>query len=116
MAWGFDRGEMMTERPISLLVSVIAMGLMVTGFVTSVLQGVPVNLASVAGTPLRAFLKPAQLATGPAAMSAGIILLSLLPSVRVLLACWRYIRDRDLRNLLVGIAVLAELFLALLTH
>ena len=107
---------MITERPISLLVSVIAMALMVTGFAISILQGVPGDLTSIAGTPLGAFLNPAQLATGPAAMSAGIILLSLLPSVRVLLACWRYIRDRDLRNLLVGIAVLTELYLALLTH
>ena len=42
-------------------------------------------------------------------MSAGVILLSMLPAIRVVLAIWLYLRSRDLLNTAGALVVFLEL-------
>lgn len=101
---------------IARIVSIAAVTSMLFGFAASVARGVPADIAGVRGVPVAAFLAPQRLSLSLAAMCAGIILLSLLPGVSVLLACWRYMLGRDFGSFLIGLLVLIELCFGILTH
>jgi hypothetical protein len=69
-------------RKVSLVVSLLALGLMVGGMIEALNDGISLT-AATAVIPVSAFRHSAQAPRGLAVMSAGIILLVLLPGVRV---------------------------------
>ena len=98
-------------RTISLAISLISLGLMGFGLADVLLHGASLSLPGMAAlSPL--MLKTGQIPLGLAAMSAGIVLLSLLPIVRVLLALSLYVQSRQLLNLLVALLVFIELLVS----
>ncbi|MGE0826190.1 MAG: DUF1634 domain-containing protein [Candidatus Binatia bacterium] len=100
-------------QKVSMLVSVIALGLMVVGFLDLVVSGTSVTIPGGSVLSLPALAHPGQAPISLVAMSAGIILLALLPSVRVVLALRLYLRRRDVLNALVALVVLLELLLSM---
>ena len=66
------------------------------------------SLPGLAVLPLPALVHPLQEPLSLDAMSAGIVLLALLPSARVLLALWLYARQRNLVNVLAALVVFLE--------
>ena len=99
-------------RKVSLIVSLAALGLMIGGLLVTLADGPHLTSATVA-LPVSAFWHIAQAPPGLAAMSVGIILLALLPSVRVVLALWLYSRQRLGFDALVALVVLLELLLSM---
>jgi uncharacterized membrane protein len=96
----------------SLLVSLAALGLMIGGLIDVLGSGISLTQATVA-LPPSALLHPTQAPPGIMAMSAGIVLLALLPSVRVVLALWFAVRRRHLGDIVVALLVLLELLLSM---
>jgi hypothetical protein len=102
-------------QKISLGVSLLSLGLMIAGITLFLLRG---NFVAVPGTsvlPASDFIHPLQYRTTMLIMSAGIILLALLPALRVLMALSLYIRSRVLINILAALIVLIELILSMRT-
>ena len=96
----------------SLVVSLLALGLMVGGLITTLEGGMTLSVSTKV-IPVSAFWQITQVPRGLAVMSAGIILLALLPSVRVGLALYLYLRRRKLLEALVALIVLGELLLSM---
>jgi uncharacterized membrane protein len=96
-------------QKISLAVSFLAMSLMVTGYLDMVLRGSHSVLPGRSVLPLASLTHLAQAPVDLVAMSAGILLLVLLPTTRVLLAALLYARRRGFLNALVALLVLVEL-------
>jgi hypothetical protein len=100
-------------QKISLAISVLSLGLMIAGMTFFLLRG---NFVAVPGRsvlPASDFIHPLQYRTTMLVMSAGIILLALLPALRVLMALSLYIRSRTLINILAALIVLVELILSM---
>lgn len=97
---------------VSWCVSLLALGLMVAGLVITVSRGMPLT-AAVTALPVSEFRRITQVPLGLAAMSAGIILLAVLPSMRVMVALWLYIRHHKALDALVALIVLLELLLSM---
>lgn len=100
-------------QKVSRIVSVIALGLMVVGFVDLLVSGTSVTIPGGSVLSLPTLAHPGQAPISLVAMSTGIILLALLPSVRVLLALRLYLRQRDVVDTLVALVVLLELLLSM---
>jgi uncharacterized membrane protein len=98
-------------RTISLLISLVSLVLMGFGFADVLLHGTSLSLPGMAAlSPL--MIKTGNISLGLAAMSAGIVLLSLLPIVRVLLALSQYVQSRQMLNILVALLVFIELLVS----
>jgi uncharacterized membrane protein len=102
-----------TMQRLSLIVSLVGLGLMLAGFLDMLILGTSSSIPGVSVLPLPRFTHPSQVPTGLAAMSAGIVLLALLPSLRVLLAMWLYLRRHSLLNTLVALIVFVELLISM---
>jgi uncharacterized membrane protein len=100
-------------RRSSVVVSLLAMGLMIGGFVVGVLGGSVGPLPGSSVLPFSAYAHPAQAPLGLLAMSAGILLLVLLPTMRVFLALVLYARRRGFFNAVVALLVLLELLVSI---
>jgi hypothetical protein len=96
----------------SLIISLIAFGLMVGGLVDAMVSAVPLTQATTV-LPVFALLHFTQAPFGLVAMSAGIILLALLPGVRVIMGLYLAVRRRHLGDALVALIVLLELLLSM---
>ena len=100
-------------RAISMLISLIAFALMITGFAGGLIAS-PRGIA----IPGKVSLSPGEIASfnslfdGLSEMTAGILLLAALPAARILLAIWLYLRSREFLDTLVALAVLVELLLS----
>jgi hypothetical protein len=99
-------------RKVSLRLSLVALGLMVGGLIATLHSGISLTV-DTAAIPVFAFRHIAQAPRGLVVMSAGIVLLALLPSVRVALAMYLYIRHRKGVEALVAMVVLFELLLSM---
>lgn len=100
-------------QKVSLVVSVVGLGLMILGFIAQVITG---SALSIPGSSVLSFIMLAHLAEAPlslAAMSIGIILLALLPMVRVVLALWLYLHGHNLVNMAAALVVMLELLMSL---
>ncbi len=101
-----------TMRQVSAVVSVVAVVLMLFGF-TSIL------LFDTTGSQAQVTLSPPDIiwigraGWGLWAMSAGIVLLALLPTVRVLLALVLFLRSRAFVDVGVAFVVLLELLFSM---
>jgi hypothetical protein len=100
-------------RRVSLIVSLIGLGLMLAGFLDMLISGASLSIPGGSVLPLPRFAHPSQVPMSLAAMSAGIVLLALLPSLRVLLALWLYLRRHSILNSLVALIVFVELLLSM---
>jgi hypothetical protein len=100
-------------RKVSQIVSAVAVGLMLAGLAGNLLVGSHLSLPGGSVMPLHDFLQLPIHPLGLAAMSAGIIMLALLPAVRVLLALDIYVRQRVLVDALAALAVLVELLVSM---
>ena len=98
-----------TMQKLALVVSLTGLSLMVSGFVVNLFKGATWSLPGMAVLPLPMLVHPLQEPLSMDAMSAGIVLLALLPSARVLLALWLYARQRNLVNVLAALVVFLEL-------
>jgi uncharacterized membrane protein len=97
---------------ISLATSLLSLGLMVFGFVDVLIHGASLSLPGmVALSPL--VIGPRTRASlGLVMMSAGIVILALLPILRVLLALSLYLRNRQVLNVVVALMVFIELLVS----
>ncbi len=99
-------------RTVSLVFSVVAFGLMIYGFADAAAG----SGFTIPGEPA---VSPAELArlrltaVSLSCMSAGIVLLAALPTVRVVMAIWLYTRAHDFFNAAVAVVVLLELLVSL---
>jgi hypothetical protein len=100
-------------QKISLRISVVALSLMIGGLIAALVSDTTLT-SDTAAVPFSTLLRPWQISMDLTAMSAGILLLALLPGVRVALAVWLYIRRHALLDVFVGLVVLLELLLSIL--
>ena len=103
-------GELESKmQKISLLISFAALGLMIVGFVTALLTHHHLAIPGRAALPFGRLFALHSISNGFSEMTAGIILLAALPTARILLAMWLYIRSRSLIDTIVAVVVLLEL-------
>lgn len=100
-------------RKVSVIVSVLALSLMIVGFADAVLGGMALTVPGSSVLPISRLVHVGQVPLSLAAMSAGVLLLALLPTVRVLLAAVLYIAQRGTLNVAASLAVLVELILSM---
>ncbi len=95
-------------RRVAALVSAVAVILMAVGFVSTFLLH---DLPLVPGDPAVSpdVILHFHTGWGLWAMSAGILLLALLPMVRVFLSFLLFLRERDVLDVAVALIVLLEL-------
>ena len=102
-------------RRVSQIISGVALGLMGVGVVRVwARNGLPA-LPGEPAIPLPTLLQIHREPAGLMAMSAGIVLLALLPTVRVLLALLLYLRRQRIPEGVAGLLVLLELLLSMRT-
>jgi uncharacterized membrane protein len=99
-------------QKISLVTSFVGLGLMAFGFVDVLLRGTSPSIPGMVALSLATLESGAQIPLGLAAMSAGIVVLALLPILRVLLALSQYLRNRQVLNVLVALLVFFELLVS----
>ncbi len=99
-------------RKVSILVSIIALLMMGFGFADLVLVNPHVLLPGPSVVPIENLVRLQFSSTGLACMSGGIIMLSLLPIFRVVLAMYFYLRSRDMFDSAVSFAVFLELLVS----
>jgi uncharacterized membrane protein len=97
-------------RKFSQIISAIALGLMVIGFISVSTQHLPLSTSVL---PLSELFNFSQNPPGLVAMCLGIALLALLPALRVLLALILFIPKGVWVNILAAIMVLLELLFSL---
>ena len=103
------------EQKISLVTSLVGLGLMIFGFADLVMHGASLSVPGVSALSPLAITAGAQISPSLLAMSAGIVVLALLPILRVLLALSLYLRERQVLNVVVAAIVFVELLVSLRT-
>jgi uncharacterized membrane protein len=99
-------------QKISLVTSLLSLGLMVSGFVDVLIHGASLSMPDMVALSPLAIGSGTRFPAGLAMMSAGIVLLSLLPILRVLLALSLYLWSRQVLNVLAALVVFIELLVS----
>ncbi len=99
-------------QKISLVTSLLGLGLMVFGFVDLVIHGASLSMPGVTALSPLMVKSGMPIPPGLPTMSAGIVVLSLLPILRVLLALSLYLRSRQVLNVVVALMVFIELLVS----
>ncbi len=102
-------------RRLSLAVSVVAVIAMIVGLAQILVSGSLDALSGKPAIPAASFLHPEAASFGLFATSLGIVLLSLLPGLRVVLAAALYAGRREVADAAVALVVLIELVVSMLT-
>jgi uncharacterized membrane protein len=102
-----------TAQKLSLAVSMVGLGLMLSGFLGTLIDGVSMAVPGVSVLSVPILIHVLREPLSLEAMSAGIILLALLPTARVLLALWLYLRQRNFLNVVAALIVFVELLLSM---
>ena len=102
-------------QKISLVTSLLGLGLMVFGFVDVLIHGVSLSIPGMVALSPLMIKSGGRIPLGLATMSAGIVVLALLPILRVLLALSLYLRNRQVLNVVVALLVFIELLLSVRT-
>lgn len=102
-------------QKLSLATSLIALGLMLFGFVVMLIHGTSLSIPGVVALSLPMVKSGTRIPLGLAMMSAGIVILSLLPILRILLALSLYLRNRQVFNVVVALVVFVELLVSIRT-
>jgi uncharacterized membrane protein len=113
-AKGPDDAEKVMKKA-SLVVSLVGLGLMIIGFIGVLIDPAPLSVPGASVLPLPTLMHLSQSPASLVTMSVGIVLLALLPTVRVALALWYYIRRRDALNTVAALIVVIELLLSIRT-
>jgi uncharacterized membrane protein len=100
---------------ISRVTSLIGLGLMVFGFVDLGIRGNSLSIPGMAALSVPLIASGARIPPSLLAMSAGIIVLALLPILRVLLALSLYLRNRQVLNGMAALLVFIELVVSVRT-
>jgi uncharacterized membrane protein len=102
-------------QKISLVISLVGLGLMAFGFADFFMHGASLSIPGV--TTLSPLLIKSGTRMSPSllTMSAGIVVLALLPILRVLLALSLYLRNRQVLNVVVALIVFVELLVSVRT-
>ena len=103
-----------TMKQVSLLLSVAGLVLMVAGLVVMLLEGATFSSTDISALGPLPFADWKEATPGLAVVSVGIILLSILPIVRVLLALRLYLRGRNLLDAGATLVVLVELLVSII--
>lgn len=107
-----DNLEAMMQK-ISLIISLVALGLMIGGLIGALGSGGTPVTGATATLSLSDFRHITKAPLWLATMSVGIILLALLPCTRVAIALWLYIRRKKVLDILAAFIVLLELLLSM---
>ena len=99
-------------QKVSLVFSLAAFGLMIYGFIRSLMAADSLSFPGHPFPPLQQLILHPSLPPGETWMCAGVLLLGILPSVRVLLALWLYLRSKNLWSTFIALVVLLELLLS----
>jgi uncharacterized membrane protein len=102
-------------QKISLVTSIVGLGLMAFGLVDVLLRGTSPSIPGMVALSSVMLQAGAQIPLGLAAMSAGIVVLALLPILRVLLAQSQYLHNHQLLNVVVALLVFVELLVSVRT-
>ena len=107
------RGDLDVKmQKISLVTSLLGLGLMVFGFADLVMHGAPLSMPGVTALSPLLVKSGTRMSLSLLTMSAGIVVLALLPIVRVLLALSLYARNRQVLNMVVALLVFIELLVS----
>lgn len=110
------RGDLDVKmQKISLVTSLLGLGLMVFGFADLVMHGAPLSIPGVTALSSMLVKSGTRMSLSLLTMSAGIVVLALLPIVRVLLALSLYARNRQVLNMVVALLVFIELLVSVRT-
>jgi uncharacterized membrane protein len=99
-------------QKISLTTSLLALGLMVFGFVDLLAHGTSLSIPGMTALSPLVIGSTTKIPLSLATMSAGIVILALLPILRVLLALSVYVRSRQVLNVAVALMVFIELLVS----
>jgi uncharacterized membrane protein len=102
-------------QKISLVTSLLGLGLMVFGFADLVMHGASLSMPGVTALSPLLIKSGTRMSLSLLTMSAGIVVLALLPIVRVLLALFLYLRNRQMLNVVVALLVFIELLVSVRT-
>jgi uncharacterized membrane protein len=102
-------------KKASLVVSLVGLGLMIVGFIDMLIAPASLSVPGASVLPLPTLIHLSQSPASLVTMSVGIVLLALLPTVRVALALWYYVRRRDALNIVAALIVVIELLLSIRT-
>lgn len=102
-------------RKISLVTSLVGLGLMAFGFVDVLIHGTSLSIPGITALSPLMLESGGRIPLGLATMSAGIVVLAWLPILRVLLALSLYLRNRQLLNVAVALLVFIELLVSVRT-
>jgi len=100
-------------RKVSLVVSLLGLGLMSFGLIDMLIGGDAYALPGADVLPLGSLINFPSGPMGLMLASSGVILLGLLPAIRVIMALWLYLRLKDLFSMLIAMIVLLELLLSI---
>jgi uncharacterized membrane protein len=100
-------------RKVSLVISLVGLGLMCFGFLGWLVSATSFLLPGDSVTSLASIVRLHWTGWSLVAMSAGILLLGMIPTIRVTLACFLYLRERDLLGAVIALIVLLELMLSI---
>jgi uncharacterized membrane protein len=110
------RGDLDAKmHKISLVTSLLGLGLMVFGFADFIMHGAPLSMPGVTALSPLLVKSGTRISVSLLTMSAGIVILALLPIVRVLLALSLYLRNRQVLNVVVALLVFIELLVSVRT-
>jgi uncharacterized membrane protein len=99
-------------QKISLVTSLVGVALMAFGFADLIIQGGSLSIPGMAALSPLMIESGTRISSSLLAMSAGIVVLALLPILRVLLALALYLRKRQVLNVVVALIVFVELLLS----
>jgi uncharacterized membrane protein len=102
-------------KKLSVVVSLLGLGLMVFGLSDLIIHGGSLSVPGVVALSPSLTKPGTSISPALLTMSAGIVILALLPVVRVLLALLLYIRNRQVLNVVVALLVFIELLASLRT-
>lgn len=102
-----------TMQKVSLVIAVVASTLMIAGLIGLAAAGNSLSLPGPSVIRLNVLVGLGGGPWGLIAMSAGIVLLGLLPAVRAFLAMTLYLRQHDLLDTVASLIVVLELLFSM---
>lgn len=100
-------------QKISLITSLLGLGLMTFGFVNLLIDGTSLSIPGMTALSPLVIEPGTRIPPSRLTMSAGILILAMLPILRVLLSLSLYLRSRQVLNAVVALLVFIELLLSM---
>jgi uncharacterized membrane protein len=102
-------------QKISLVTSLVGVGLMAFGFADMIISGGSLSIPGMTALSPLQIQSGARISLSLLTMSAGIVVLALLPIVRVLLALSLYLQSRHMLDVVAALIVFVELLVSVRT-